>query len=179
MKQAFAISFFLCVFVFSIFPFFRLLQDSQTIAADAPIAYEMPYPGILPDNPLYLFKVSRDRILDFFTRDNIKKARLYLLYSDKRMVMAQELTKKGKTNLALSTLTKGETYFTYIPELLRNSKKQGVTAPDELILKLKLSNSKHREIMDEIERDLPQGEPATLKSQIDMNTRMKKELEKF
>ncbi|HSW97310.1 MAG TPA: hypothetical protein VLF89_05800, partial [Candidatus Saccharimonadales bacterium] len=33
------------------------------------IQYDLPYPGLLPDNPLYSLKVLRDKIVEFFISD--------------------------------------------------------------------------------------------------------------
>lgn len=87
------------------------------------VVYELPYPGILPDNPLYFVKIVRDRIIEFLTRDNIKKAQLYLLFSDKRAASALVLVQNGKNSLAITTLSKGEKYFDQIP-LFDQLKKQ-------------------------------------------------------
>ena len=40
-------------------------SDSLIKTPQEKIAYNLPYPGLLPDNPLYLAKVVRDRIADF------------------------------------------------------------------------------------------------------------------
>src|SRR3990167_744470 len=87
--------------VLFILPVFYFVNYSQQITlTKEKIQYDLPYPGILPDHPLYVFKTTRDKILEFFTRGNIKKAELYLLFSDKRAKMSQELAKKGKSKLA-------------------------------------------------------------------------------
>jgi len=143
------------------------------------VIYELPYPGILPDSPLYPVKIIRDRILEFATRDNIKKAELYLLFSDKRIAMAFALAKKGKSSLAITTLSKAEKYFLKIPSLLVNSKKQGVSPSSEFVQKLKLSNAKHKEIAESLFRELPQGETSAMTEIINLNWQINKELEKL
>ena len=47
--------------------------------------YLLPYPGMLPDNPLYMLKAMRDRVINFLIADSQKKAEFYLLQSDKRL----------------------------------------------------------------------------------------------
>jgi hypothetical protein len=49
---------------------------------------------------------------------NVKKANIYLLFSDKRAAMSVALLKKGKNQLAIDTFSKGEKYFLKIPDLL-------------------------------------------------------------
>lgn len=142
-----------------IIPFFYIYNYSQqiTTTSDKKVVYQLPYPGILPDNPLYFLKVTRDRIQAFLIRDNLKKAQLYLLYSDKRLAMAEALEKKGKVSLALSTLSKGEKYFLKIPQLLKQAKEQGTSPSAELVDRIKTSNQKHKEVIGEIFQDVPQG----------------------
>lgn len=153
---------------------------SQTISfSDRKVIYDLPYPGILPDHPLYPVKMVRDRLLDLVTRENIKKAELYFLFSDKRAAMAISLANSGKSKLAISTLTKGEKYFLKIPALLSNAKKQGSSAPESLIYKLKLSNDKHREIIDEITKKIPQGQEKDIEYLLEINGQIRNSLNKF
>ena len=141
------------------------------------IAYNLPYPGLLPDNPLYLAKTVRDRITDFLTRDNLKKAELYLLYSDKRAAMSLALAHKGKSQLAIDTFIKGEKYFLKIPYLLKSVKKQGGQVPSNFFEILKLSNAKHKELIGELIKILPQGLNQSLTLLSDLNQQVKLEIE--
>lgn len=109
------------------------------------MVYDLPYPGILPDHPLYFLKMIRDQLNLFFTRDYQKKATVYLLYSDKRVAASVLLLEKGKEKLALDTLAKGEKYFFKIPFLIEQAKKQGQSFPKEVIEKIKTANEKHGE----------------------------------
>lgn len=167
---------FAAVVFFSI-PFVHILSYTQTSAyAGDKVAYELPYPGILPDNPLYYAKIVRDRVLEFATRDHLKKAQLYLLLSDKRIATAQELAKKGKTKMAITAMQKAEKYALKIPPLLRTSKEQGVTPPEDFKMKIKQSNEKHAEVIDNIKRSLPQGELNTIKQAEDLNKEIRNDL---
>ncbi|VVA43276.1 conserved hypothetical protein [Candidatus Roizmanbacteria bacterium] len=141
------------------------------------VIYNLPYPGLLPDSPLYATKIIRDRITDFLTRDNLKKAELYLLNSDKRASMSLALALKGKNQLAIDTFVKGEKYFIKIPELLRSAKKQGAQAPSSFIETLKLSNAKHKELIEELIKILPQGLNQSLIQLSDLNQQVKSEIE--
>jgi hypothetical protein len=155
-----------------------LYSEAKTVTlSDRKVIYDLPYPGILPDHPLYVVKAVRDRILDWLTRDNIKKAELYLLYSDKRLAMTVELENKGKISLAISTLTKSEKYFAKIPDLVAAAKKQGGGPTEGLIHQLKLSNDKHREVIEQTLKQSPQGEEASLNWILDLNSKIKKQLE--
>jgi len=164
--------------LFLTLPVFYLSNYSQTITHEQEkIVYELPYPGILPDHPLYIFKTLRDKIWAFSTRDNLKKADIYRLFSDKRAKMAQELTDKGKTDLAITTISKGEKYFLKIPKLLKDSKNQGVAPKQEFLDKLKASNMKHKETIQDLLKRAPEGEQYRITEVLKINESLQKQLE--
>lgn len=169
---------FFVIFISFVTTYF-VLGASETLVKtpQEKIAYNLPYPGLLPDSPLYFVKIVRDRITDFLTRDNLKKAELYLLYSDKRAVMSLVLAHKGKSQLAIDTFAKGEKYFLKIPDLLKSAKKQGGQAPSNFFETLKLSNAKHKELIEELIKILPQGLDQSLTQLSDFNQRIKFEIE--
>ena len=152
-------------------------SDTLVKTPQEKVIYNLPYPGLLPDSPLYITKIMRDKITDFLTRDNLKKAELYLLYSDKRTSMSLVLASKGKSQLAIDTFVKGEKYFLKIPELLRSAKKQGAQAPSSFVETLKLSNAKHKELIEELIKILPQGLNQSLTQLSDINQQVKSEIE--
>lgn len=84
---------------------------SPTSAPAITVKYYLPYPGILPDNPLYKVKAFRDRIVLFFTSGEENKAVKELLYADKRIRAAEELVDGGKVTLGVSTASKAEKYL--------------------------------------------------------------------
>lgn len=126
-----------------------------TQVAPSPIAeveYALPYPGILPDHPLYIFKVIRDRILVLRTQDTLKKIHLNLLLGDKRLVMGKLLWEKGRYDLSVSTFSKGETYlFTASSDLVQA--KNANMLPPGLSDKLELAAKKHQEVITKIMSD--------------------------
>jgi len=136
--------------------------DSSLVKAENRVVYSMPYPGILPDHPLYFVKAIRDQINLFFIRDHKKKAETYLLYSDKRFTASVLLLENGKEKLALDTLAKGEKYFFKIPFLIDQAKKQGQSFPKEFIEKIKTSNEKHAEIIDDFLKKVSEGQNSYL-----------------
>ena len=162
-------------------PTIYLLDYSQSATLDSndEVIYTLPYPGILPDHPLYFIKVVRDKLLQLKTRDNLKKAKLYLLLSDKRAAMAEALAKKGKDSLAITTFSKGEKYFLKIPDLVKNSKKQGTSPESDFVNNLKLSNAKHREIAKSFLNELPQGQNEEINQLLELNSQIFKSLQSF
>jgi hypothetical protein len=152
-------------------------SESLVKAPQEKVAYNLPYPGLLPDSPLYLAKIIRDRITDFLTRDNLKRAELYLLYSDKRAAMSLSLAHKGKSQLAIDTFIKGEKYFLKISHLLKLTKKQGGQTPSGFVQTLKLSNAKHKELIEELMKILPQGLNESLTELSSLNQQVRTEIE--
>jgi len=170
------ISFFLLLsaFFFAVY----MVNFAQTVTLkEEKVVYQLPYPGLLPDHPLYPIKSLRDWLTIFFTRDYLKKANLYLLNSDKKAAMALALIKKGKYQLAITTLSKGEKYFLKIPPLLRQAKQQGITPPQEFLEQLKTANLKHKEVIDEILKQGPKGLLPQIEALYQLNLQVKKELE--
>ena len=179
-KKIVGIGFFI-LFLTGVFTSFYLLNfDQQGIVyGQEKVVYTLPYPGLLPDHPLYFIKAGRDKLMDLVTRDYIKKANLYLLFSDKRANMAMFLIKKGKNKLAITTFSKGEKYFWRIPNLLIASKKQGAGPPSEFIDILKRSNTKHRELINELLKSTPSTQIKTIEEILKLNQEIKDKLGKL
>ena len=169
------------IFLIGSFTSFYILDFNQHGIAygQEKVVYTLPYPGLLPDHPLYLIKAVRDKLMELLTRDHIKKANLYLLFSDKRVNMAMSLTKKGKNKLATTTFSKGEKYFLKIPNLLITSKKQGVGASSEQIDVLKQSNAKHAELANELLKSAPPDQIQTIEEILKINGEIKDQLKKL
>lgn len=149
----------------------------SSILNEGKVVYELPYPGITPENPLYVFKQFRDKVKEFLIRDNLEKAGFLLTSSDKRAHIALILTEKGKTRQAVEVLVDAEQKALSIPSLLKESKKQGVAASEGLIYTLKLSNAKHKEIIEELVKLIPQGQDAdVLNAILELNQRVATEL---
>lgn len=119
----------------------------------SPVDYTLPYPGLLPDSPLYVLKVLRDRIVGFLIADPLKKAQFDILEADKRLVSSWSLLKKSPKESALivTTLSKGENYVADAMTQIQLAKKQGLVVTD-VVRQLKLSNAKHLEVVDEMEQ---------------------------
>jgi len=152
----------------------------KDLIKNSTVIYELPYAGITPENPLYIFKQLRDQIKEFLTRDYIQKAEFLLLSSDKRAHIAILLAEKGKTRQSVEVLADAEERALRIPPLLKSSKKQGTSANEQFIYTLKLSNAKHKEIIQEIAKMLPQGQDEQiLNALIDLNQRVADDLSRL
>ncbi len=115
-------------------------------AAATGVDYALPYPGMLPDNPLYFLKVARDQALGYFITDPTQKSFYFLLLSDKRLGAGAVLVKLGKQDLGKTTLSKGEQYFSAAVDLAIVAKKSGKDVSD-LLAKLTIAGAKHSEIL--------------------------------
>lgn len=155
------------------------IAQSVIVPKKEEVVYELPYPGILPDHPLYFIKLIRDHLTIFFTRDPIKKAELYLLFSDKRVAMASQLIKKNKYQLAITTFSKGEKYFLKIVPLLKESKKQGVSPTGEFVDRLKAANKKHYQEISFLLANSPQNLASQINLLFQLNGEIKKELRRL
>ncbi|MBI3366077.1 hypothetical protein HY041_00415 [Candidatus Roizmanbacteria bacterium] len=120
-------------------------------AVSKKVDYQLPYPGLLPDNPLYFTKVLRDAIVDFLISDPLKKADFYLLQADKRLNAGAYLlkVKKDKKTLAESTISKGENYFEKALVKTTDAKRQGMDIKD-ISSRLWTSSKKHQEVLKEL-----------------------------
>lgn len=116
--------------------------------------YVLPYPGILPGNPLYNLKMVRDRVLGFLVADKVKRADFYLLQSDKRMAAGEALIKNNKHLLAERTMSRAVKYYEQSVKSLLELKINTDESRD-LKNRLLLAGEKHQEILSGILVNLP------------------------
>lgn len=164
MKKILVILFLLVVYYFSAHFYSTFAQTSPTpiptiteeqgaTKSAEKIEYALPYPGILPDNPLYFLKALRDRIIGFLITDQLKKAEFNLLTSDKRIYAALLLSEKGKDQMTVDTLSKSNNYFHNALSSTDEAKKVGKNA-DIVLHNLELSVQKHKEALLMIEKKI-------------------------
>ena len=112
------------------------------------IEYTLPYPGLLPDNPLYFLKVFRDNVVGFLIKDPSKKAQFDLLQADKRFESGIMLLseKPPKVDMAETIMSKGENYFEDAVAQTKRAKAQGVPVND-FLLKMRTADRKYKEIL--------------------------------
>jgi len=117
------------------------------VPTPTPISYALPYPGILPGNPLYFFKTIRDVIAGFLITGPLKKAEFDLLQTDKYLAISQALfdQKKEKTEI-FSSLDQALAYFDNAIKKTEEAKKQGMES-QALTQKLFIANLKHQEVV--------------------------------
>lgn len=120
------------------------------------VEYYLAYPGILPDHFLWPAKAARDRIWLFLTTDPLKKSELLLLLADKGIGAAQVLAQGGKPELAGVSAQKAEKYLEEAVKYEEIARNKGADV-DKLLDRLALATLKHREILEEMYKTVPEG----------------------
>ena len=150
MKKTLAL---IIIFIFFSYAVTSFAKDSSkedtsvsTPSSSKTIDYTLPYPGLLPDSPLYILKVLRDRIVSILISGPVKKANFDLLQADKRLNEGVFLFNKGekKYSLGESTISKGENYFEKGIAEVERAKKQGIVTTGTS-QRFHLASLKHRE----------------------------------
>lgn len=150
------------VLAFLFFPIRAFAQEfadmpaSPSAEPSPTIDYALPYPGILPGTPVYPLKVLRDRIVEFFISDPLKRAEFYLRQGDKHLSAGELLVIKDRKNysLAESTISKGENYMerslSQIPTI------QAIQLEEiELLNRLSTAFKKHQQVIKNLEENAP------------------------
>lgn len=139
----------------------------------ATVKYDLAFPGMLPDHPLYKIKVLRDKITLLLTRDPMKKAQYHLLLADKRIHMAAILADKGEIELAKETALKGENEYTLLVFLFKDEVKK----PDKKLFdRLEKAALKHQEILRSIVNKVEDKDEKTFITVIEFSERNLEEL---
>lgn len=112
--------------------------------------YTLPYPGILPDHPLYVFKKIRDSVMWFLMRDPIKRIEFSLLQSDKHLATAISLIDIGKINMAGEAITQSQHAMEQSIQGVIAARNNGIVVPSHIILSMERSTVKHKQRIDEI-----------------------------
>lgn len=125
----------------------EILEDVTPTASPSPqvakVNYDLPYPGMLPDNPLYFLKGIRDKIIEILISDPVKKGEFYLLSSDKRLNSGYYLIEKGKDEMGVLYISKSNNYMHMAVAELQKSGTRG----KDMFSTLKTSIKKHEEVM--------------------------------
>jgi len=120
-------------------------EELVMIEEEKEVDYYLPYPGILPDHPLYWLKMVRDRVQLLLITDPLTKAKKLLLYADKRLGAGWALVEGNKIDLGVTTLTKAEKY---LERAVMTADKLGDGGEEERFKeKLEKAEMKHREVL--------------------------------
>ena len=141
-------------------PVFVFAVSAKPVVTHAPIPtptpaaidYTLPYPGILPDNPLYFLKDLRDKIIEFLISDPVNKAEFYILQADKKLNMGITLSGMGKTTEANTILAQSLSVRTQAVTQVESILQSGGKVPAFVLEKLTLSIRKHEEVLSGMHR---------------------------
>lgn len=112
--------------------------------------YLLPYPGILPDHPLFFLKKFRDTIVEWLISDPLRKGEFYLIQADKSVNTAVFLMNKNNPEAAVASLVLAGDYRQQALAQLKPASDAGKdTRP--LIDRMKLAVIKHQEVMSELQ----------------------------
>lgn len=150
MKIVQQVGFFVAVSAFIAIPVFAKIDAPTSTPTEQKVEYVLPYPGILPDHPLFALKELRDKVLDFLIVDPLRKAEFYILQADKRLGMGVMLINKGNAQLGVQNISQGEAYFTKVATTLVGVKASGKEIPAYLLDRMTKSMDKHEEVLTEI-----------------------------
>jgi hypothetical protein len=139
-------------------------KEKNTVLGEraSQIDYYLPYPGrVLPDNPIWPLKASRDSLWLLVNTRPTREAELKLLFADKRLGSAAILFEKGKTEIGFSTLTKAEKYLEEAHKLEIENRASGLDT-SEFLVKLAQSSLKHFEVIEYILEIAPEDAKPSL-----------------
>ncbi len=137
------------------------------------VEYELPYPGLLPGNPIYPLKALRDKIFEIIIADPLKKSEYHLLQADKRLAAAALLFEKGEEEKGEQTLSKGINYLEKSISVIDQAKEQRQEV-GEIAGKIKTSSRKHVEIIN----NLIKQSDGEMRQKLEKNLQRALELEK-
>jgi len=114
------------------------------------VDYQLPYPGILTDHPLYILKNLRDRILEALIADPVKKSEFYLLQSDKFLAMGLAYEGSGKWEMVKNMVELSQANMTRAVTKLVETKNSGALVPGYTVDRLEKSVAKHIEVLNDL-----------------------------
>ncbi len=136
-------------------------KNPVSTASGEKIEYFLPYPGMLPDSPLYKIKMIRDRVMLWLTWDLGTKIDRELMYADKRINAAVFLVEGGKKELGVTTATKAEIY---LQRAMGNTIEMSINGEDvkSRLMVFEKAAAKHAEILRILEEKVNSEERTTL-----------------
>lgn len=151
-------------------------QEPTPTPTPAIIQYDLAFPGILPDHPLYKLKILRDRMQLAMTSDPKARIHLLLRLADKRMLTTAMLVDKQSWKLAKETALKAEHNMTLLTPELYNLEEP---IDRNLLQKLQTASLKHQEVLTTLLPRVPTDDQIVFQQVIDFSKRNQEEIEKF
>ena len=114
------------------------------------IMYALPFPGMLPNHPLYVFKRLRDTLIEKMITNDVKKAEFYILQADKRLQMSVVLSSGKTESLAETMRNDAFMYREKSLSMLTKAAEKNTVIPRYVLEKLLLSSQKHKEVLQDM-----------------------------
>lgn len=124
-------------------------------------AYQFPWPGILPDHPLYKLKVLRNKIIAKIIYSPVKRVEFDLLMADKTLYASKLLLDKGEGDLAKETALKGENYFSVLVADYARAKQKKEVMPGQLRAHIARAYEAHQHLIDYLGQKAPKADKKT------------------
>ena len=128
------------------------LQETQEAreTKTSSIVYTLPFPGILPNHPLYFLKTLRDTLIEKMITNDVKKAEFYILQADKRLQMSIVFVGSDKKELAEAMRSDAFMYREKSFTMLTKAAAKNVAVPRYVLEKLLVSAKKHEEVLQDM-----------------------------
>ena len=127
------------------------LSPSTTFAQSD---YVLPYPSAMPGSIWYKVRLVQEKLEQLWYFGNFGQLEYNLKESDKYLVEAKTLFEYKQFLLAYNALKKSDVYFKKLPYYLENAEKNGKNISDKRTI-LKNAGLKHSEILNRLEKELP------------------------
>lgn len=127
--------------------------DLKQAETQESILYALPFPGILPNHPLFFLKSLRDFIIEKMITNDVKRAEFYILQADKRLQMSLELSGDEYTSLREATRNEAFLYREKSFTTVHNAFEKNILVPRYVLEKLLLSTKKHEEVLQDTMAD--------------------------
>lgn len=166
----------------------KIVQQEVSPSLDGSIAiadvtkkseYVLPFPGLLPDHPLYVLKNFRDFLLDKLIVDPIRRSEFYLLQADKKLAMTLLFVDKGNSSRATDMVAKSGNHMEQSIGGLVTLKSQGKEVPGYVVDRITNALVKHEEVLTELLQKELGTERANFSSALDLVKKLQGEVGKL
>jgi bacterioferritin (cytochrome b1) len=156
-------------FFFSIVALPAYAQEGVEVAPKQSeiLEYPLPYPGILSNHPLYIFKEFRDNLMRALLTSQTQQIEFDVLQSDKYVAMSLAYQKLGMWNLAAKTMQRSLKEMNTAVNETSVVMKNGGTIPGHIMDKLEKSTVKHKELADDLIKESSEAGDGAFKQSSD------------
>lgn len=139
-----------CLMVYLLLSYF-ILFPSRVWAQE----YVLPYPSFMPGHPFYNIQNFIDTIQEFYSFGSFSKFKYHLGMADKKLVEAKTLFEYRQYLLASQALPQYESHLRRANYYLGQAKNEGKNISQKSKI-LKNATAKHRQVLERLEKELPE-----------------------